>query len=105
MDLPDAIDHARGCIVQITYTITGLSLQRLQRLDARGAVWSVPLGTGFVIHDEGWVITAKHVIDGVAATAANVPEGQHIVGAGFAYDGARPGTFRVIKYDVVAVDA
>jgi S1-C subfamily serine protease len=104
MELPDAIDHARGFVVQITYTIIGLPHSRLQKLGAHGAVWSVPLGTGFVVSDEGWVITAKHVVDGLAAVRGQVPEGTHFVGVGFAHSGNRPGTFRVIKFDLVAVD-
>lgn len=104
MDLPDAIDYVRGCIVQITYTITGLPHRRLRDLNARGAVWSMPMGTGFVIDNNGWVVTAKHVIDAVGLMPTEVPEGNHFVGVGFAHDSARPGTFRVIKYDVVAED-
>src|SRR5438094_198330 len=111
MELLEAIDHARSFVVQITYTITGLTTDRLRRLDARGAVWSVPLGTGFVVSDQGFIVTAQHVIDGIADVAAQVPEGNHIVGAGFAYpsaeraDGTDAGTFRVIKFDVVGSDA
>jgi S1-C subfamily serine protease len=111
MELATAIDHVRDFVVQITYTITGLTRTRLEELHARGAVWSAPLGTGFVISDQGWVVTAHHVIDAIADTAAAIPEGQHIVGVGFAYPniegvaGAEVGTFRVIKFDVVSSDA
>jgi S1-C subfamily serine protease len=111
MELPTAIDRVRPFVVQITYTITGLDRPRLQQLDARGAVWSVPLGTGFVVSEQGWVVTAKHVIDDITHVATDVPEGNHIVGAGFAYPigehgrDADIGTFRVIKFDVLDVDA
>lgn len=105
VQLPDAIDQARGFVVQVTYTITGLPYSRLRQLDARGAVWSVPVGTGFVVSDAGWIITAKHVVDCLPTIQTQVPEGQHIVGAGFAHQSKLPGTFRVIKFDVVATDA
>jgi S1-C subfamily serine protease len=105
VELPDAIDQTRGFVVQVTYTITGLSHSRLRQLDAHGAVWSIPVGTGFVVSDEGWIITAKHLVDFLPTIQTRVPEGHHIVGAGFAHKSRRPGTFRVIKFDVVATDA
>lgn len=52
-------------------------------ISEHGAVWSVPLGTGFVVSDEGWVVTAKHVMDGLEKVAAMVLEGSHFVGVGF----------------------
>lgn len=110
MDLSQAIADVRGFIVQITYTIVGLDKVRLESLGARGAVWSIPLGTGFVINDNGFVVTALHVVEGIAEVAQTVSEGEHIVGVGFAYPSrernqvAEAGNFRVVKFDVVATD-
>ncbi|HEY5193118.1 MAG TPA: serine protease [Solirubrobacteraceae bacterium] len=111
MLLADAIDRIRGSVVQITYTITGLPHERLTDLNARGAVYSIPLGTGFVISDKGYVVTAKHVIAATADLRSAVPEGDHIVGVGFAHPNAegpaaaRSRVFRVIRYDVVGFDS
>jgi S1-C subfamily serine protease len=110
VNLEQTIDHVRGFVVQITYTIVGLERPRLEALQARGAVWSIPLGTGFIISRDGVVATAQHVIDGVADIRRKVPEGNHIVGVGFAYparehnDAAVVGSFRVVKFDHLATD-
>jgi S1-C subfamily serine protease len=63
VELPDVVDQVRGFVVQLTYTISGLPHGRLTKLRAHGAIWSVPVGTGFVVSSDGWIITAKHVID------------------------------------------
>jgi hypothetical protein len=110
MELADVIDTVRPCIVQIAYTITGLEEYRLQELNSRGAVYSKPVGSGFVLTDKGEIVTAKHVLDDIERFAARVPEGGHIVGAGFAYPNAeghgvrRRANFRIIKYEVVGTD-
>ena len=108
MRLPQIIERARDSVVQITYTITGLPHEDLVRLGARGAVWSFPLGTGFVLNDDGYVVTAKHVVDAIAQTAADIPNGRHLVGVGFNYPNregsglGHRGSFSVILFDTAA---
>jgi S1-C subfamily serine protease len=110
MQFPDAIDKVRDSVVQITYTITGLGHARLKELGARGAIYSMPLGTGFVVSDKGYVVTAKHVIAATERMREDVPEGNHIVGVGFAHPNTEgpaaswSRTFRVISYDVIGCD-
>jgi S1-C subfamily serine protease len=110
MELADVIDRVRPCIVQIAYTITGLEERRLHEPRSRGAVYSKPVGSGFVLTDKGEIVTAKHVLDEIERFAARVPEGGHIVAAGFAYPNAEGrgvgcrANFRVIKYEVVGTD-
>ena len=111
MDLPHVIDQIRGAIVQITYTIDGLSRETLLELGADGAVFSRPFGSGFFISDAGHVITAKHVLDGIEEFAISyADEGQHHVGIGVAFPNVEGpgvqhrGTFRSIRYKVVGTD-
>lgn len=111
MKLADVIDQIRGAIVQITYTISGLSHDTLLRLGADGAVFSRPFGSGFFVSDDGHVITAKHVLDEIENFAIDHrEEGRHYVGVGVAFPNVegngiqRRGTFRSIAFETVATD-
>jgi len=111
VELPDAINQIRGAVVQITYTISGLSHEALEDLGADGAIFSRPFGSGFFISDRGHVVTAKHVLDDIEDFAIdNRDEGQHYVGIGVAFPNIeghgvqRRGTFRSIAFDVVGTD-
>jgi hypothetical protein len=109
MRLCEAVDHIRGAVVQITYTVSGLAHETLVELGADGAVFSRPFGSGFFISDAGHVITAKHVLDEIDNFAIDYgEEGKHSVGVGLAFPNqegegiGHRGTFRAIAYEVVA---
>jgi S1-C subfamily serine protease len=51
--LPAAIENIRPAVIQVG----------LLRLEPPAQPVRLPLGTGFLVTDDGWFITAKHVID------------------------------------------
>lgn len=111
MELPAAIEHVRGAIVQIIYTISDLPREVLEELGATGPVFSRPFGSGFLVSAAGYVITAKHVLDRIEDFAITYREdGKHYVGIGFAYPSEeRNGVilrsnFRSIPFEVAGTD-
>jgi S1-C subfamily serine protease len=103
--LPDAIDRVRPGVVQITHTISGIGWEGVRELGGHGAVFSAPIGTGFIASPDGLhVVTAGHVLDNIRNLETAAPDGEHRVGAGLAYPNTEQmrGTFRVIPYDLVS---
>lgn len=64
--LPFVIDQVRPSVVQI----------RLELDDGASHV----VGTGFFIHSDGYVLTARHVVDGVAAAISTNPGSRLMAG-------------------------
>lgn len=60
LNLISALKLIRPCIVQITLFATKLSAEDKERLGKNYI--NHPLGTGFFVNDEGFVVTANHVI-------------------------------------------
>jgi S1-C subfamily serine protease len=61
MNLPQAIDRIRPCVLQIV--VMALHLSEELRSKVGTSFLSIPMGTGFLVNSEGYVITANHVID------------------------------------------
>lgn len=60
MDLSQAVDNVRPSIVQISLTANEV-LDDSRKIVAQQLL-RIPLGTGFIVSSEGYVITADHVI-------------------------------------------
>jgi S1-C subfamily serine protease len=103
--LSDVIDAVRPCIVQITCTLLGLTKDELEALGGR-AVVSRPLGTGFLVDDQGHVVTAQHVLKGAKDVAADFPHADIHIGIGLAYPNSDQlrGNFRVTPFEVLEED-
>lgn len=106
MKLPDVIDAVRPSIVQITFTVLGLSEEERKALGVN-QVFSRPLGTGFLVDDQAHVITAQHVIEGARAVAAGQYANAEVsFGIGLAYPNTENmrGNFHVVGFDVIEED-
>lgn len=80
--LTDAIDLIRPTVVQIVFLADGLSEELEQKL---GKKWfSQPLGTGFVVNEEGYIVTALHVIEEGEKFLRKVPASKKTLLVGFA---------------------
>jgi S1-C subfamily serine protease len=95
-------------VVQITYTVRGLTLEQVRERGGRGHVLSGPLGTGFFVDDEAHVVTAQHVIEAARSLPGKFPPGADVsFGVGLAYpnsDNMRA-NFNVVGFDLVGEDA
>lgn len=105
MTLPDIIDSVRPCVVQITFTVFDLPEDERRRLGVN-TVLSRPLGTGFFVNDEAYVVTAQHVVEAMRGLDAKYPLGTVNVGIGLAYENTESlrSNFNVIGFDLVAED-
>jgi len=61
MNLTEAVERIRPCILQIVFSATDLS-QEFRNQIGRPFI-SSPIGTGFFLNSDGYVITANHVIN------------------------------------------
>lgn len=107
LSLPDAIDCLRPAVVQIMHTITGLEPERVRELGGRGAVFSVAMGSGFIVSpDARHVVTAEHVLDEIEALQQEPTIGKHLIGVGLAYPNTEKmrGRFRSIPFGILATD-
>jgi S1-C subfamily serine protease len=104
MDLTESVDHVRPCIVQVNFLATHLS-QNLQSQLNRPFV-SSPLGTGFLVNSEGYVITANHVIDSGQQLIQKIDAGQKQVYVGLALPNTENmrGNFSLVNFELVDKD-
>lgn len=105
MTLPDIIDSVRPSIVQITYTVFDLPEAERRRLGV-SMVLSRPLGTGFFVNDEAYIVTAQHVVEATRGLDGQFPLGRVGLGIGLAYENTENmrSNFNVIGFDLVAED-
>ncbi len=91
MNLPDAIDVIRPSIVQINFTAIGLDHT---------------LGTGFLVSESGYVITAQHVIDAARQLETQTQADTKNQQVGFAIPNTENmrANFTRVGYDIVAED-
>jgi S1-C subfamily serine protease len=72
--LPEAIEKVRPSVVQISVLLTGYSEAALQVL--RKPFDQFDAGTGILVSEKGYVITAKHVMDGLKKYRTRDASGQ-----------------------------
>jgi len=61
MTLPDAIEHLRPSVVQIVLSLDQPSPSAAVAFGGKHFL-NLPLGTGFFVNEDGYVVTARHVV-------------------------------------------
>src|ERR1035438_7225256 len=64
-NLPATIEKIRPSVAQITLLVSDFTDADLQRLPRPFEQFAV--GTGFIVSAQGYVVTAKHVVDAIRA--------------------------------------
>ena len=106
MDLTEAIENIRHSIVQISVFAAGFSPELRQRL-GRPSLGN-PLGTGFLVNQDGYVVTANHVIESgnqfLGQMEAAEKKGMQV---GFAYPNSEymRGNFNTVDFEVAGRDS
>ncbi len=105
MTLSDAIEKIKPIVVQVSFMASDLSPE-MEAIVHKPFINYV-LGTGFFINDEGYAITAKHVIDGAVKLSGQIQAGSTHIGIGLALPNAENmrGNFRVVDFEMIDVDA
>jgi S1-C subfamily serine protease len=108
MTLPEAIDYLRPSVIQMTMMLDNFSGSAVAAFGGRPFV-AHPLGTGFLINEDGYVVTALHV---VRAFQAYQVEGRKRLVVGVAAPNLENfrgisvrGNFTQIEFDIVDEDA
>jgi len=103
MDLTTAIKHVRPSIVQVNLQAHGFPRVGTspQPIDL-----NQPLGTGFVISLEGYVVTANHVVEAGFKALENLQSEIKMLSIGFAYTNTQEmrGNFTLMDFDLVETD-
>ena len=92
MLLPDAIDMVRPSVVRIFWFVRDLTPEQLANEQVAEQVRRLPypgifggvLGTGFFVNDDGYVITAAHVLDAAKRMVEDTPDFKVEIGLGLA---------------------
>jgi S1-C subfamily serine protease len=74
LGLPQAIEQIRPSIVQFCFMATELSEKLRQQVGA--PFLKKVIGTGFFVNDEGYVITARHVLQGGMQIVSRIDAGK-----------------------------
>lgn len=111
MTLPEAIAFVRPSVVQLTLTLDRFPAATSAALGGR-IFLSFPLGTGFLVNDDAYVVTALHVLRAYETYQLEIHGQLFPVGGKRLYVGiAAPdmerirGNFNQIDFDVVEEDA
>lgn len=108
MSLASAVESIRASVVQITFVANDLSEELRKRIGK--PYLHTPIGTGFLVNRDGYVITARHVIEGGLSLVQDnekVKAGRKRLLIGIAQplnDNFR-GNFSLVEFDVVGTDA
>jgi len=104
MDVAQAVDQIRPCIVQIRFLAAHLS-DGLRREVGRPFITDT-LGTGFLVNSDAYVIAALHVIEGGRRIAEQIQARQKGILVGLAQPNTENmrGNFSLVGFDVVDED-
>jgi S1-C subfamily serine protease len=106
----DTIDAIRPSIVQITYLEHQIPESQRQARGRRHSGFNEPEGTGFFVNNDGYVVTAKHVVDTAKKRFDSGPEeeGKHAIAILLPWpniDANFRARFRGVPFDVIAADS
>lgn len=104
MNLTEAVDRVRPSIVQVVFHASGFSNDLRTQLGH--PFISQPLGTGFIVSDSGYVITANHVIRDGSSTVESSPVGTKQLLIGFAHPNTENmrGNFTTVQFQIIDQD-
>jgi S1-C subfamily serine protease len=68
VNTPDAVDAIRPSVVQVVFSAEGIPDDVATRVG--GPTLNRPIGTGFLLNEDAYVVTAKHVVDGARRLAS-----------------------------------
>jgi hypothetical protein len=105
LTLSEAIDNVKPIVVQISFMASNLSLEL--KTSTKKPFIHLALGTGFFVNDEGYIVTAKHVIDGFAKVSEQINAGIKRIGVGLAIPNTKNmrGNFAVVDFEIIAMDS
>lgn len=107
MNLSGAVERIRPCVTQIVFSAHDLS-EELRNKIGKPFI-SSPIGTGFLLNSDGYVITANHVIEGgkkLIEDNKNYPAGKKRIQIGLAQTNTENfrANFNLVDFDVVDTD-
>ena len=105
MSLSEAIEKVKPSIVQNSFFATGLSPEFQAKIQK--PVFSHVLGTGFFINSDGYVVTARHVIEGGNKMAEKIPAANKRILVGLALPNTESmrANFVLLDYERIDEDA
>src|SRR6266487_298915 len=104
MELPEAIEAIRPSIVQLMFFAAGFPYEVRRRLNR--PFLAAPLGTGFFVHTDGYVVTANHVVEAGNHLLQQIQAQEKKIQVGIALPNNENmrGNFSVVDYELTATD-